>query len=153
MNGATWPNCGNRTDLNLGGNAVQRYDGVYYVGIDFGGYANLIDASAMTHLHVDVWTPDADKFGVQLVAFPDATAAGLGNGVSRTVSLNARATYGGRVLPLAPSTWVGLDIPLDLYGDLPRDKIGLILWLDNDAVSGGGVTGGTFYIDNVYFHR
>jgi len=153
-----WPNCGNLTVLNLGGNNVMRYVGVKYVGVAFGGqqgpvFAQLLDASTMTHLHVDVWTPDASKFGIQLVDFPDATASNVGNGVSRTVSLNGRATYGGRVLPITQGSWIGLDIPLDLFVDLPRSKLGLMLWLDNGAVAGGGVEGGTFFIDNVYFWK
>jgi hypothetical protein len=148
-----WPNCGNRTDLSLAGNNVQRYTGVKFVGVDFASVSKLIDASAMNYFHVDVWTPDATKFGVQLVGFPSAGAGGVGSGVSRTVGFNGTATYGGLVPPISQGSWISLDIPLALFGDLPRSKIGQILWLDNGAISPGGDEGGTFFIDNVYFHK
>jgi hypothetical protein len=141
-----WPNCGNLTELNLGGNHVQRFTGLHYVGIDFTG--TKIDASAMNYFHVDVWTPDANKFGVKLVSFPPG-----GGQVERQVSFNGRATHGGTVPPIVQGSWVSLDIPLSLFGDLPRATIGLLLWLDDGSVSGGGIEGGTFFIDNAYFHK
>ena len=43
-------------DAQAGGDAVKHYTDLRVATIDFGGTA--IDAGAMTHLHIDVWTPD-----------------------------------------------------------------------------------------------
>jgi hypothetical protein len=137
---------GSATTPSIAGNPVLRYTGMRFVGIDFVGAK--VDASAMTHLHVDVWSPDATKFGIQLVAFP----AG-GGAVPVTVGLNGRTTYAGTLPPFSQGAWLSLDIPLTLFAGLPLDSLGQLLWLDNAAIAPGGDEDGTFYIDNVYFYR
>lgn len=134
------------TTPSIAGNPVLKYTGLRFVGIDFTGAK--IDASAMTHFHVDVWTPNATKFGIQLVAFP----AG-GGAVPVTVGLNGRTTYAGALPPFSQGSWIGLDIPLSLFAGLPLDSLGQLLWLDNGAIAPGGDEDGTFYVDNVYFYR
>jgi len=137
---------GSATTPSIAGNPVLKYTGLRFVGIDFVGAK--IDASAMTHFHVDVWTPNATKFGIQLVGFP----AG-GGGVPVTVGLNGRTTYGGTLPPFSQGGWISLDLPLTLFAGVPLDSLGQLLWLDNGAISPGGDEDGTFYIDNVYFYR
>ena len=142
-----WPNCGNRTDLTLeDGDNVQRYTGLNFVGIDLNG--RRIDASDMTHVHVDVWTPNATKFGLKLVSFPAA-----GGQVERQVSFNTSTTNGGTTPLMSQGAWIQLDVPLALFPGLPLDTIGQLLFLDNAAVPPGGNEAGTFFIDNLYFHR
>ena len=50
--------------------------------------------------------------------------------------------------------WIGLDIPLSAFTGinalLDLTDLQQMLWIDNQA---GGFTGGTFYIDNVYFYK
>ena len=48
-------------DVQVAGNAVKRYSNLRFAGIDFGDQP--VDASAMTHLHIDVWTPNATNEG------------------------------------------------------------------------------------------
>ena len=134
------------TTPSIAGNPVLKYTGMRFVGIDFVGAK--VDASAMTHLHVDVWSPDATKFGIQLVAFPAA-----GGAVPVTVGLNGRTTYAGTLPPFSQGAWLSLDIPLTLFAGLPLDRLGQLLWLDNAAIPPGGDEDGTFYMDNVYFYR
>ncbi len=48
-------------DVEIAGNAVKRYSNLRFAGIDFGGQP--IDASDMTHIHLDVWTPNPTSEG------------------------------------------------------------------------------------------
>lgn len=134
------------TTPSIAGNPVLKYTGMRFVGIDFVGAK--IDVSAMTHLHVDVWSPDATKFGIKLVGFPAS-----GGAVEATVAFNGRTTFGGSVPPFSQSAWLSLDIPLAGLGSFPLEALGQLLWLDNGAIAPGGDEDGTFFIDNVYFYR
>lgn len=128
----------------VGGNTALQYTKLHYAGVDF--VANRIDASAMAYLHVDVWTPDATKLGVKLVSFPIP-----GN---TTTSVSATVALSGRTSPaIVPSTWISVDIPLSAFAGVPLGSLGQLLWLDNGAIGSGGDEAGTFFIDNVYFHK
>ena len=48
-------------DVQVAGSIVKRYTNLRFAGIDFG--EDPIDASAMTHIHMDIWTPDATPEG------------------------------------------------------------------------------------------
>jgi hypothetical protein len=128
--------------VTLGGNAALKYAGLHYAGVDFSAAGSRIDVSRMRYLHADVWTPDATKLGVKLVSFPAA-----GGSVEATVAFTGRTRP-----PILPSTWISLDIPLSAFANVPLDTIGQLLWLDNAAVGPAVDEGGTFFIDNVYFH-
>jgi len=125
---------------------VLKYTGMRFVGIDFAGAK--VDVSAMTHLHVDVWSPDATKFGIKLVGFPAS-----GGAQEVTVAFNGRTTFGGTLPAFSQGAWLGLDIPLAGLGPFPLEALGQLLWLDNGAIAPGGDEDGTFFIDNVYFYR
>ncbi len=43
-------------DAMAGGNPVKRYYNLRFAGIDFG--EQTVDATEMTHVHLDIWTPD-----------------------------------------------------------------------------------------------
>jgi hypothetical protein len=127
---------------------VKKYTELIYVGVDFSG--SRIDASGMTTLHVDVWTPDATQFGVKLVGW-DAGVQGV----------EARVDFTSRTI--RKFTWNSLEIPLSKFvnADLTRvnlASLGLLLWLDDATVSknpDGSVKfeKATYFIDNVYFHN
>ena len=126
-----------------GGNTVKSYVGLQYAGVEFTG-VNYINASGYTTLHVDVWTPDANKFGVKIVS--------LAPGGVQDPQVNFTAASGA----ITSGTWVSLDIPLSqflaLKPGLVLTNLQQLLWVDNNTVPGGGVEGGSFYIDNVYFY-
>ncbi len=48
-------------DVQVAGNAVKHYSDLRFAAIDFGEQP--VDASEMTHLHLDVWTPNAIQEG------------------------------------------------------------------------------------------
>ena len=140
------------------GRVVLKYSALQYAGVEFydtnhginiGGTTNYtIDATNYDTFHVDIWTPNANQFGVQLVS--------LDNSATQAAQVNYAP--GGAIVE---DQWVGLDIPLSQFtatnnqvdppGIVDLGDLQQLLWIDNQA--GGGVIGGTFYIDNVYFYN
>jgi hypothetical protein len=132
----------------------------HYVGIEFLGKSgdvctgtisgtNEIDISAMTHFHVDVWTPD-DSSNLQFVLV-DAGADGLldGQQTQGIATLTAGSTP-----PLGTGQWLSYDLAIG--ADFPGNN-----FPNNDASTlhhfGQLVivapNGGTVYVDNIYFYR
>ena len=125
------------------GNVVLQYGGMEYAGVEFYN-PNQIDASAYNMMHVDIWTPNANQFGIQLVSLD----SGIGSG-TQAAQVNFTPASGA----ITTNQWIGLDIPLSDFTNanitLDLTNLQQLLWIDNQT--GGGVTGGIFYIDNVYF--
>ncbi len=48
-------------DATSGGDSVKRYYNLRFAGIDFG--EQTVDATEMTHVHLDIWTPDETPEG------------------------------------------------------------------------------------------
>ncbi|MCC6430931.1 MAG: Ig-like domain-containing protein [Gemmatimonadaceae bacterium] len=133
-----------RTSWSFGGNEltdpfvvagrnIKKYSLFNFAGIEFGisAPANIVDATTMTHFHVDVWSPNPSaNLEIQLVNDPAGTAlvgkyqAGL----------------------LATGSWVSLDIPLASFTGLSgKNELQQLLFV----AAGPSV----LYIDNVYFHN
>jgi len=114
--------------IDIDGNATLKYDLLNFTGI-VTDYGNPTDISSKTHVHFDYWTNSIDTLSLKLVS------------------------AGQEDMEAVPSItigqWVGVDIPLSDYAI--TDKTGLIQ-LIFDA-QGGNVTGGTVYIDNIYFYK
>jgi hypothetical protein len=127
--------------VSVASNAAWKYVNLLWFILDV--TSNKIDASAMSYLHVDVWTASARKFGVKLVSFPASGG-----------SLEATVVFAGRTTPpLQLGTWNSFDIPLSRFAGVPLDTVGQLLWLDNAAIGDGVDERGTFFVDNVYFHK
>lgn len=127
------------TDVQVAGNDVKKYTNLIFAGIDFTGTP--IDASAMTHFHVDVWSPNATKFGVKLVNFGATTTEHI-------VAWNA-----GTTPPFVQGAWMSLDVPLADFTGMTFEALGQIILVDNGDAGVPGDEAGTFFIDNVYFHK
>ena len=127
-----------------GGGVVKSYLGLQYYGVemnpDYSGGAD-VDASAYSTLHVDVWTT-ANQLAIKLVSTMNGAAPELIYAASSGV--------------ITSNHWVSLDIPLtaftSLVPTLDLTHLDQLLWIDNGDISGPGVQGGSFYIDNVYFY-
>jgi hypothetical protein len=138
------------------GRVVLKYSNLQYAGVEFynndptlgaggdnvGGPTNFaINATSYDTFHVDIWTPDANQFGIQLVSINPTEAA--------------QVDYLPASGKIIDDHWVSLDIPLSTFAALNTNTVfsdlQQMLWIDNQA--GGGVTSGTFYIDNVYFYN
>jgi beta-glucanase (GH16 family) len=133
----TWSAVWDRADVTttlIEKNEVKRYSKLHYAGIEF--TKNPINATAATHLHIDIWTPNATAFKIKLVDFGDnAVYQGTTNDDSEDeVSFSP-----------ASGAWVSYDIPLsDFKGLKNRAHLAqLILSGSNSQV----------YVDNVYFYN
>ena len=127
-------------DFKVSGDNVLNYTNFNFVGIQFS--APTVDASVMSHLHLDLYMPNAipagANFKVQLVDFG---ADGVAGGTDDKSSV---VTY---VSPtLVSKSWIGLNIPLSSYSGLTsKTHIGQII------LEGANIT--NFYADNIYFYN
>ncbi len=126
-------------DLQIAGDDVKRYRNLNFVGIEFS--SQTINVSAMTHFHLDIWTPDPTElpkaFKVLLVDFGANGTFGGGDDSSHELSFT-RPT-------LVSKQWVSLNIPLSSFTGLVNKAHLAQLVLSGDLPN--------VYIDNVYFYK
>lgn len=123
------------SDIQIEGNDTKKYEGLTFVGIETVGTPIDLEAAEMTHLHVDVWTPNMDSLRIKLVDF-------LGDGFEGPNGI----TEDELTFATAQNTWVGLDIPLDDFMMMTgQSDINQFLFV--------GVPAGTLYVDNIYFYK
>jgi hypothetical protein len=131
----SWSTCCNELvdPFVIGTHNVKQYTLHNFVGVEFGiaTPANTVDATAMTHFHVDVWSPNpSSNLEIQLVNDP-AGAAAVGH-------YQAGAIAGGAL--------VSLEIPLASFTGLTaRNKLQQLLFVT--------AAPSVLYIDNVYLHN
>ncbi|MYC88787.1 MAG: hypothetical protein F4X22_11175 [Gemmatimonadales bacterium] len=125
-------------DVVLAGNPVKKYSNLAFAGIEF--TSSLIDATSMTHLHVDLWTNDASDFRIKLVDFGADGAFGGGDDREHEITLGPGSTPS-----IAPRNWNTLDLPLDAFSGLgTRGHLAQLI------ISGASPT---VYLDNIFFFR
>ncbi len=117
---------------------VKKYTGLVFAGVEFLTPGPHVNASGMTTLHLDVWTPNAAGLGVKLVGW-NGTVASTGE---------AQVDLGSSVV--RKYRWNSIEIPLSRFPGVDLANIGQIVWV-NPTPSPG--TNGTFFVDNVYFHK
>ncbi len=123
------------SEVTVDGNDTKLYSNLDFVGVET--VANQIDASAMTHFHVDYWTGNASVFRVKLVDFgPDGGFQG-GDDSEHEIEFT-----------VTPNTWVSLDIPLSDFTGLANTG-NMAQYIFSAATAGEA----NVYIDNVYFHN
>jgi beta-glucanase (GH16 family) len=131
----TWSTSWDQADVTntfIENNETKRYSKLKFAGIEFS--KNPINATAATHFHIDIWTPNAATFKVKLVDFGDnAVYQGTTNDDSE-----AEVSFAPEL-----GKWVSYDIALDDMKALKsRAHLAqLILVGTNSQV----------FIDNVYF--
>lgn len=122
-------------DVLVDNNPTKKYTGLDFVGIET--VANPVDASAMTHIHLDVWSGNFTFFGIKLVDFGADGAFGGGDDVEFQINYE---------MP-EKEQWVSYDIPLSDFVDLTtRSNIGQYILV---AQPSGGAT---LFVDNMYFY-
>jgi hypothetical protein len=128
-------------DVSVAGNATKQYTNLVFAGIEF--TSAVIDASQMTHFHMDVWVPTATRFTVKLVDFGAGGAFGGGDDLEFELAFEPNTTPA-----LVTGQWVALDLPLSSFGPLAdaanRAHVAQIV------LAGAP---GTVFVDNVYFRR
>jgi len=127
-------------DFEANGDHVLQYTDFNFVGIQFS--TPTINASTMTHLHMDCYITSAlaggAQFKVQLVDFGADGAYGGGDDSNATVTFTSPTLVG--------QSWIGFEIPLNNFSGLAgKAHLGQII------LEGTGIS--SFYLDNIYFHK
>ncbi len=127
-------------DFEVNGDFVLNYTNFNFVGIQFSDPT--VDATEMTHLHINIYFPNAlpegANFQIELVDFG---ADGVFEGDDNS---SHRLTFTSPTL--VSQEWITLDIPLsDFTGLNARAHLGQIIF--------EGVSITNFYADNIYFHK
>jgi hypothetical protein len=116
---------------------VKKYGALQFAGVEFKPATGPhLDVSAMAFMHVDLWTPDASGFAVKLVGWPGNVAGA-----------EAQVGFGGSTIK--KFRWVSLEIPLSSFAGVDLANIGQLVWINTTSPT----LNGTYFIDNVYFHR
>lgn len=123
--------------IDIAGDNILSYTQLNFVSINMFESPN-VDASAMTHLHLDVNVREALRPGAFLrVVIINNNGPGETSGSVNLLSYK----------PLVRDNWVSYDIPiLDFAGlGVPND-VDLIFFVSDGTIS-------NIYVDNVYFYR
>ena len=134
---------GGAPPININGQQVINYTNLNFVGI--GAFMNVqpINASQMTHIHVDINVQEAIDAGDQLTLQ-------LINGVQTANEISGRRVISGA--NLRTNEWVGFDIPLGEFAGLSaRDAIGLLFFISNNSANVPTIS--NIYVDNIYFYK
>lgn len=122
-------------EVTVAGNPTKKYTNVGFNGIETTSAP--INAANMTHLHLDVWTPNVTVFNMKLVSFLGDGFGGA-NGDSES-NLN---------FPLTAGVWNQLQIPL---ADFTAAGLTSLNDLNQYIFTSTPFGSGTLFIDNVYF--
>ncbi len=121
------PSWGQATAFSMetvAGGAVLKYSNFNYQGVVLAA-AN--DVSSLTHLHVDVWSPDATKVNIY------------------TINSGTTPIEKPHTLNLTKFQWNSFDIPLTAFSDVvDLTKIDQLKFADGD--------GQIYFVDNLYFY-
>lgn len=123
--------------INIAGDNILSYTSLNFVSINMFNSPN-VDASAMTHMHVDINVREVVNPGdfIRIVLINN-------NGPTETSASVNLVDY----KPLLQNQWVSYDIPLnDFVGLGARNDIDLIFFVSDATIS-------SIYVDNVYFYR
>lgn len=117
-------------DFEVNNNHILHYYEFNFVGIQ----TSPVDATSMTHLHVDIYLPNdiaaASQFKIEL----NDNAGGGGGAYTHTIQTSQS------------QQWISLDIPLTNFAGLSgRTALWQIVFSSNNIQS--------FYADNIYFHK
>ena len=128
---------GGAPPATLGDGQVINYTNLNFVGIGMFDEVSPVNATAMTHLHVDINVQEAmdsgDFINIQLL-----NSVG-NNETSGTVKINSSK--------LLTDQWVSLDIPLSDFAGLgSRTEIGLLFFISDSTIS-------NIFVDNIYFYK
>jgi hypothetical protein len=142
----TWSAPWDMADLEtvtIAGEPMLKYTNLVFAGIEC--VSQTINLSSMTHLHLDLWTPDpTDLPAVLRVKLVDFGANGIwdggGDDVEHELSITAASNP-----PLESGRWMELDLPLDLFTNMTTRQHFAQMILSGDP--------NTLFVDNVYFYN
>ncbi|ANW96473.1 hypothetical protein AXE80_09355 [Wenyingzhuangia fucanilytica] len=126
----------NYEEKTIASNPVKLYTSLSYAGVET--TSATIDASTMTHVHIDIWSSNATEFGLKIVDFG---ADGAFDGGDDTEGAKT-------ITGFANGSWVSFDFPLsDFPGLVNKGHLAqyIITALPNGEAS--------VFIDNFYFYK
>jgi len=123
-------------EVSIAGNAAKKYSALDFVGIETN--PNTVDATEMTHVHLDVWSADITRFSIKLVDFGADGAYGGANDVEHQLDFASPAQ----------GVWVSYDIPLSNFTGLTTRA-----HLAQYILAGQPVGATTIWMDNFYFYK
>jgi len=125
--------------ININGDNVIEYTALNFVATEFKNPT--VDASTMTHFHVDIRIPEAidasDFIRIELGDFGSDGAFGGNNDSSGSVIIASTA--------LTSDQWISLDIPLADFGLTSRSNLAQIFFVSDATIS-------NLLVDNMYFY-
>lgn len=126
-------------DYVVDGDNTKMYSSLNFVGIDFA--SRKIDASAMTHFHIDVYAPAGTNFRVKVVAI---------SGVSGEAPVESELTFDATTTPAFSSgEWSYLEIPLE---DFQLDAV-WDAWANIAQIVLSTADARLVLVDNLYWHN
>jgi hypothetical protein len=128
-------------DFVVNGINVLGYENFNFVGIEFHINVPTIDGSDMTNLRMDLFFPDEIPSNSALRIRLVNDVGGNETVASTTVSPTTNPA-------LVSGEWISVDF--DISGMANRSNLGQIIF---DSDLGPGLTGATFYVDNIYLRR
>ena len=146
-----WNNDIDRGQVSIDGDNMVRYTNFGFAAIEFG---QTLDASEKTHLHLDVWTPNANHLQVKLVDFgPDGQYDEGASFDDREFTIRKPIDRAAR--------WQSLDIALDDYlvpnagnaGLNARENLAQIIFNLDESENGFSSADAIIYLDNIYFYE
>jgi hypothetical protein len=125
-------------EVQVAGNATKRYTNLVFAAAEF--ITTKVNATAMTHLHLDAYMNDVANFRVKLVDFGPNNVFGGGDDSEHEVAVSALS-----VPPLVANAWNSIDIPLSQFAGLSRRaNLAQLIIVGSSP---------TVYLDNVYFYK
>jgi hypothetical protein len=130
------------TEATVGADNVKQYTSLDFVGVEFAN-ANVVDATSMNYVHLDIWTPNATAVRVKLVDYGADRVGGGGDDTEHELVFDNDSAP-----DLATGAWVSLELPLARFAGLTsRAHLGLLV------LSAAPAGTATLFVDNVYFHE
>lgn len=127
-------------NITINGDDIIQYTDLNFVATEFKNPT--VDASAMTHLHVDLQISEAidggDFISIELGDFGPDGAFGGGNDASGRYTISSG--------DLVSNQWISLDIPLADFGLSSTSNMAQIFFISDATIS-------TILVDNMYFYK
>lgn len=132
-----------QNDININGDNIIAYSQLNFVGIQFLVDVPTINASSMTHLHVDVQPREdiqpGDFLTIRVADVGPDNTFGTGDDSSGEITLDNSELTGGE--------WYSLDVAFSALGGLAgRSNLAQIVFVSDATIS-------SIFVDNIYFYN
>ena len=132
---------GSVEDFVIGTNNIKKYTALNFQAITL---SSTVDLADYTHIHLDVWTPEANAFGIKFQDFGVDNVDEYPNVDDSEMELQSTTTQSAGV-------WVGHDFAIaDFTALTGTANLGQIQVLLGSATGGSQ---GTAFIDNIYLYK